>query len=349
VQDYHFALLPRLIKAKRPDARVAIFWHIPWPNQEAFGICPWQRHLVDGLLGADLIGFHIQSHCNNFLQTVDRVVESRVDWEHFSVLRQNHRTVVRPFPISVNFTDDGVVDSDQYRVDYLERSALLHDLGVESPFIGIGVDRVDYTKGIPERFRAIERFLEKYPKYQGKFTFIQIGAPSRTHIKRYQDLLAEVESEAERINWRFQSGKSKPIMFLKRQHNHDEIERYYRAADLCLVTSLHDGMNLVAKEFLAARRDERGVLILSQFTGAARELRDALLVNPYDIDQTAEAIRLALEMEPEEKQFRVHRMRRIIKEQNIYHWAGTLITELCELRLDPDRARESFRGHVTAA
>jgi len=349
VQDYHFALLPRLIKAKRPDARVAIFWHIPWPNQEAFGICPWQRHLVDGLLGADLIGFHIQSHCNNFLQTVDRVVESRVDWEHFSVLRQNHRTVVRPFPISVNFTEDGVVDSDQYRVDYLERSALLHDLGVESPFIGIGVDRVDYTKGIPERFRAIERFLEKYPKYQGKFTFIQIGAPSRTHIKRYQDLLAEVESEAERINWRFQSGKSKPIMFLKRQHNHDEIERYYRAADLCLVTSLHDGMNLVAKEFLAARRDERGVLILSQFTGAARELRDALLVNPYDIDQTAEAIRLALEMEPEEKQFRVHRMRRIIKEQNIYHWAGTLITELCELRLDPDRARESFRGHVTAA
>jgi trehalose 6-phosphate synthase len=349
VQDYHFALLPRLIKAKRPDARVAIFWHIPWPNPEGFGICPWQRQLVDGLLGADLVGFHIQSHCNNFLQTVDRVVESRVDWEHFSVLRQNHRTVVRPFPISVNLTDDDTVESDQYRVDYLERSALLHNLGVESPFIGIGVDRVDYTKGIPERFRAIERFLEKYPKYQGKFTFIQIGAPSRTHIKRYQDLLAEVESEAERINWRFQSGKSKPIVFLKRQHSHDEIERYYRAADLCLVTSLHDGMNLVAKEFLAARRDERGVLILSQFTGAARELRDALLVNPYDIDQTAEAIRLALEMEPEEKQFRVHRMRRVIKEQNIYHWAGTLITELCELRLDPDRARESFRGRVTAA
>ena len=350
VQDYHFALLPRLLKEKRPDARVAIFWHIPWPNPEAFGICPWQRQLVDGLLGADLIGFHIQSHCNNFLQTVDRVVESRVDWEHFAVSRQNHRTIVRPFPISVHLADDESVESDNCGVNYLERSALLHSLGVETAFVGIGVDRVDYTKGILERFRAIERFLDKYPSYQSKFTFVQIGAPSRTHIKRYHDLLAEVEAEAERINWRFRTGKWRPIVFLKRQHSHAEIERYYCAADLCLVTSLHDGMNLVAKEFLAARRDERGVLILSQFTGAARELRDALLVNPYDVDQTAEAIRAALEMEPEEKQMRVHRMRKVIKEQNIYRWAGSLITELCELRLDvADHAQEKFHGSVTVA
>jgi trehalose-6-phosphate synthase len=255
-QDYHFALLPRLIKQKKPHARVAIFWHIPWPNPEAFGICPWQRQLVEGLLGADLIGFHIQSHCNNFLQTVDRVVESRVDWEHFSVLRQSHRTLVRPFPISVDLRAAETRDGEQYRVDYMERSTLLRSLGVESAFVGVGVDRVDYTKGIQERFRAIERFLEKYPKYQNQFTFIQIGAPSRTHIKRYHDLLAELEAEAERINWRFQSGKSKPIIFLKRQHSHAEIEPYYRAADFCLVTSLHDGMNLVAKEFLAARSDE---------------------------------------------------------------------------------------------
>jgi alpha,alpha-trehalose-phosphate synthase [UDP-forming] len=348
VQDYHFALLPRLIKEKRPDARVAIFWHIPWPNTEAFGICPWQRQLVDGLLGADLIGFHIQSHCNNFLQTVDRVVESRVDWEHFAVLRQNHRTVVRPFPISVDLAEDG--DGDDYGANYMERSTLLHSLGVEAAFVGIGVDRVDYTKGIPERFRAIERFLEKYPKYRNNFTFVQIGSPSRTHIKRYHDLLAEVEAESERINWRFQTGKWKPIVFLKRHHSHEEIERYYRAADLCLVTSLHDGMNLVAKEFLAARRDERGVLILSQFTGAARELRDALLVNPYDIDQTAEAIRIALEMEPEEKQMRVHHMRKAIREHNIYRWAGSLVTELCELRLDGvDHSQYKSRGSVAAA
>jgi trehalose 6-phosphate synthase len=349
VQDYHFALLPRLLKDKRPDARVAIFWHIPWPNPEAFGICPWQRQLVDGLLGADLIGFHIQSHCNNFLETVDRVVESRVDWEHFSVLRQDHRTMVRPFPISVAFGGDDAAGNNNQGSSYLERSALLRSLGVEATFMGIGVDRVDYTKGILERFLAIERFLEKYPSYQGKFTFVQIGAPSRTHIKRYHDLLAEVEAEAERINWRFQSGKWKPIVFLKRQHSHQEIEPYYRAADLCLVTSLHDGMNLVAKEFLAARRDERGVLILSQFTGAARELRDALLVNPYDIDQTADAIRAALEMEPEDKQLRMHRMRKIIKENNIYRWAGNLITELCEVRLDaPEDAQEKSRAKLHA-
>jgi trehalose 6-phosphate synthase len=352
VQDYHFALLPRLIKEKRPDARVAIFWHIPWPNPEAFGICPWQRQLVDGLLGADLIGFHIQSHCNNFLQTVDRVVESRVDWEHFSVLRQDHRTMVRPFPISVAFTNtnDGAAENNNHGSSYLERSALLHSLGVEATFMGIGVDRVDYTKGILERFLAIERFLERHPSYQGKFTFVQIGAPSRTHIKRYHDLLAEVEAEAERINWRFQGGKWKPIVFLKRQHSHQEIEPYYRAADLCLVTSLHDGMNLVAKEFLAARSDESGVLILSQFTGAARELRDALLVNPYDIDQTAEAIRAALEMEPEDKQLRVRRMRKVIKEHNIYRWAGNLITELCELRMDaPEDVQEKSRANVSVA
>ncbi|MGA8272057.1 MAG: trehalose-6-phosphate synthase, partial [Candidatus Sulfotelmatobacter sp.] len=335
---------------KRPDARVAIFWHIPWPNPEAFGICPWQRQLVDGLLGADLIGFHIQSHCNNFLQTVDRVVESRVDWEHFSVTRQKHRTIVRPFPISVDLTDDESIESDEYGSNYEDRSALMHSLGVEAAFVGVGVDRVDYTKGIHERFRAIERFLEKYPKYQGQFSFLQIGAPSRTHIKRYQDLMAELETEVERINWRFQSGKWKPILFLKQHHSHKEIDRFYRAADLCLVTSLHDGMNLVAKEFLASRRDERGVLILSQFTGAARELRDALLVNPYDIDQTAEAIRAALEMEPEDRQMRVHRMRKVIREHNIYGWAGSLVTELCELRLDGgDQPREKFRGGVAAA
>jgi trehalose 6-phosphate synthase len=346
VQDYHFALLPRLIKEKRPDARVAIFWHIPWPNPEAFGICPWQRQLVDGLLGADLIGFHIQSHCNNFLETVDRVVESRVDREHFSVLRQDHRTIVRPFPISVACSDD--TEDNNHGFDYIERSALIRGLGVEATFMGIGVDRVDYTKGILERFLAIERFLEKYPSYQGQFTFVQIGAPSRTHIKRYHDLFAEVEAEAERINWRFQSGKWKPIVLLKRQHSHEEIEPYYRAADLCLVTSLHDGMNLVAKEFIAARRDERGVLILSQFTGAARELRDALLVNPYNIDQTADAIRAALEMEPEDKQMRMHRMRKIIKENNIYRWAGNLITELCEVRLDaPEDVEGKFRASVS--
>jgi alpha,alpha-trehalose-phosphate synthase [UDP-forming] len=343
VQDYHFALLPRMIKEKRPDARVAIFWHIPWPNPEAFSICPWQRELVDGLLGADLIGFHIQAHCNNFLQTADRTLESRIDWEHFSVQRLDHLTSVHPFPISVDFAEGPSQVSSEPA--YLERSGLLKAMGIEATFLGVGVDRLDYTKGILERFLAVERFLEKYPRYQGQFTFVQIGAPSRTHIKRYHDLQAEVEAEAERINWRFQKDKWKPIALLNRQHSHKEIQPYYRTADLCLVTSLHDGMNLVAKEFVIARHDERGVLILSIFTGAARELHDALQVNPYDIDQTAEAIRAALEMEPEDKQFRMQRMRKSVREHNVYHWAGTLIANLCELRLDVERA-ETYRAGV---
>jgi trehalose 6-phosphate synthase len=332
VQDYHFALLPRMIKKRRPDARLAIFWHIPWPNPEAFGICPWQRELVDGLLGADLLGFHIQAHCTNFLQTVDRIVESRIDWNQSTVQRLDHRTTVRPFPISVEAPAPPAEHPPASA--YEERGTLLKALGVEAALMGIGVDRLDYTKGILERFLAIERFLEKYPRYQGVFTFVQIGAPSRTHIKRYHDLQAEVEAEAERINWRFQADQWKPIILLNRQHSHQEVDAYYRAADLCLVTALHDGMNLVAKEFVAARHDERGVLILSCFTGAARELFDALQVNPYDIDQTAEAIRAALEMESEEKQLRMQRMRKLVRENNVYRWAGTLVGELCDVRLD---------------
>ena len=331
IQDYHFALLPRLVKLKRPDARVAIFWHIPWPNPEAFGICPWQRELLDGLLGADLAGFHTQSHCNNFLETVDSTLESRIDWESFGVNRRNHLTLVRPFPISVAFPEERSDWSPPQGSMYLERADLFKKLGVEATFIGVGVDRVDYTKGILERLRGVERFLEKYPTYQGQFTFVQIGAPSRTHIKRYRDLLEEVESETDRINGRFQTAKWKPIIFLKRHHTHQEIEHYYRAADLCLVTALHDGMNLVAKEFVAARYDEQGALILSHFTGASRELCDALLVNPYDIEQLAEALRTALEMDPVERSARMHRLRHVVKgcdgRQNTAHhlfFRGTL-------------------------
>ncbi len=340
VQDYHFALVPRMIKEARPDARVAIFWHIPWPNPQAFGICPWQRDLEDGLLGADLIGFHIQNHCNYFLETVDQSLESRIDWDRFSVTRRGHQTLVRQFPISVAMrepaapTDGADAATSKGGSVYLERAALFKNLGVQATFMGVGVDRVDYTKGIIERFRGVERFLEKYPSYQTQFTLVQIGAPSRTHIKRYHDLMGEVESEVERINWRFQTASWKPIVYLNRHHSHREIEKYYRAADLCLVTSLHDGMNLVAKEFIAARDDENGALILSRFTGAARELRDALIVNPYDIEQLAEALRFALEMDPDDRRARMGRMRRTITENNIYRWAGNLITELSEIRTE---------------
>jgi trehalose 6-phosphate synthase len=337
-QDYHFALLPRMIKEARPDARVAIFWHIPWPNAEVFGICPWQRELVDGLLGADLIGFHIQTHCNNFLETVDRALEALTEWDRFAVNRQGHVTRVRPYPISVAFPENSEV-SKETRSAVAERSELCAELGIEASLLGIGVDRVDYTKGILERFRAIERFIELNPAYHRRFTFVQIGAPSRTDIQRYKEFLDEVSDEAERINARFQTNRWKPIAFLKKHHSHEEIARYYRAASFCMVTSLHDGMNLVAKEFVASRDDQRGVLILSNFAGAAHELSDALLVNPYDVSQLAETIRRALEMTEEEQFTRMQRMRHNVREHNVYRWAAHLLSDLTEIRIEvPERA-----------
>src|SRR5712672_3161551 len=305
-QDYHFALLPRMVKEARPDARIAIFWHIPWPNPEVFGICPWQRELVDGLLGADLIGFHTQTHCNNFLATVDRALEALTEWDRFAVNRQGHVTLVRPYPISVAFPESSA-ERIAWKSSGEERVALMEEFGAEASLLGIGVDRVDYTKGILERFRGIERFLEIHPEYQGRFSFVQIGAASRTEILRYRQFLEEVSAEADRINVRFQNGRWKPILLLRKHHSHQEIARFYRAASVCLVTSLHDGMNLVAKEFVASREDERGVLILSTFAGAAHELSDALLVNPYDVAQLADSIHRALEMSEEEQARRMQR------------------------------------------
>ncbi len=330
VQDYHLALLPSLIKEKRPEAKVAIFWHIPWPNPEAYGICPWRQEILQGMLGSDIIGFHIQFHCNNFLETVDRFLESKIDWEQFSVTRGGHTTLVKPFPISVSFEHPpGATPPEAWP----SKEDLLRRIGVQAEYLGVGVDRIDYTKGIPERFRAIERFFEKYPEYLGRFTFVELGAPSRTHIKKYRDLMGEIEDAVEKINWRFRTKTWRPIAFLKAHHTHEAIAPYYRASDLCMVTSLHDGMNLVAKEFVAARDDEDGVLILSQFTGASRELKDAVIVNPYDIEQMADAIRLSLGMPPAERRDRMGRMRANIRNYNIYRWAGKLIAELARLRL----------------
>ncbi len=332
-QDYHFALLPRMIKDARPDARVAIFWHIPWPNAEVFGICPWQRELVDGLLGADLIGFHIQSHCNNFLETVDRALEALTEWDRFAVNRQGHITRVRPYPISVAFPENSQAVSESRNAGK-ERAALCAEMHVEASLLGVGVDRVDYTKGILERFRALERFFELNPAYQQRFSFVQIGAPSRTDIERYKNFLDEVSAEAERINARFQTARWKPIVFRKKHHSHEEIARFFRASSLCMVTSLHDGMNLVAKEYVASREDERGVLILSTFAGAAHELSDALLINPYDIAQLAESIHRALEMPEEEQARRMQRMRHTVREHNIYRWAANLLSDLTDIRVE---------------
>jgi trehalose 6-phosphate synthase len=359
VQDYHFALLPRLVKAARPDARVALFWHIPWPNPEAFGICPWQAELLDGLLGADLIGFHIPLHCNNFLSTVDRVLESRTDREHMTCRRHGHTTTVRPYAVSVAL--DGTRPKTSLNVTGLNVTGLnvtgrnltglkrtgrdgagwgpvceelLAEYGVRCETLVLGVDRMDYTKGIVERLMAIERLLEEHPWHRERMTMVQIAAPSRSRIPSYVELRERVESTVERINLRFETPHWRPIVLIERQCSHAEVDHWYRAADLCLVTSLHDGMNLVAKEYLAARDDEDGVLVLSKFTGAAVELRDALLVNPYDVEGVAEAIHHGLEMSRGERRMRMQRMRRHVMEHNVYRWAANILGDLRELRIE---------------
>jgi trehalose-6-phosphate synthase len=325
VQDYHFALLPAMIKESRPDARVSIFWHIPWPNPESFGICPWRNDLLMGMLGADLIGFHTQFHCNNFLSTVNRFLESRVTWENFSVSMGDHNTQVKPFPISIALTPSMISQNHEFSGNI---STVLKEFGLQAQHIGVGVDRIDYTKGILERFLSIERFLEKNPGYLRAFTFVQIGAPSRTFIKNYSDLVESVQKEADRINSKFGRPGWQPILLLVRHHSHKEILPFYKTASFCMVTSLHDGMNLVAKEFVASRNNHTGVLILSRFAGAAQELSGSLIVNPYDIEEMADAILTALEMPVDEQKIRMDQMRENILRHNIYFWAGNFLRQM---------------------
>ncbi|HUL91014.1 MAG TPA: trehalose-6-phosphate synthase [Burkholderiales bacterium] len=331
VQDYHFALLPRLIRERIPAATVISFWHIPWPNAEAFGICPWREELVDGLLGSSILGFHTQFHCNNFIDTVDRYVEARIDRETYTVSYGGDQTAVRRYPISIEWPlSSKTMDKPvaQCRADVRAKNGLAPDT-----VIGVGVDRLDYTKGILERFLAVERLLEIDPLWIGKFVFVQIAAPSRSSIDEYQDFDARVRAEARRINEKFAGRGRAPILLRVEHHDPDEVYEYYRAADVCFVSSLHDGMNLVAKEFVAARDDERGVLILSQFTGASRELPEALIVNPYDIDQCAAALRAALVMPPAEQRERMRSMRGLVQDFNVYRWAGRMLLDAGQMRM----------------
>ncbi|MFA5782696.1 MAG: trehalose-6-phosphate synthase [Bacteroidales bacterium] len=330
IQDFHFALLPRMIKRSRPDATIGLFWHVPWVSAESFSICPWKKEILDGMLGADLVGFHTQLHCNNFIETVGRELESLIDFEQFTVTRNEHVSFIKPFPISIAFSN-GYEYQARDKEEKYNSQKLLKNLGVATKLVGVGVDRLDYTKGILERLKAIEIFLKKYPSYQGHFTFIQIAAPSRSKIKKYREFAQEVEKEVERINTLFSAKGWKPIFLIERHHDHEEINQFYKLADFCLVTSLHDGMNLVAKEFVASRSDEKGVLILSQFTGASRELKDALIVNPYNGEQTAEAIHTALEMPPSEQTKRMKKLRETVKNHNAYRWSAEFLKTMVNL------------------
>ena len=332
VQDYHFALAPSLIRERLPRSTVITFWHIPWPNAERFGTCPFAKELLTGLLGSTVLGFHTQLHCNNFLESVDRFLEARIDRERQAVVLGGRETLVRSYPISVewpNHVAGRVAPADECR------RAVWAELGLASDaLLGVGVDRLDYTKGIEERLQAVERLLERYPALCGRFTFVQLAAPSRTLLESYRALEANVEALVARINGRFASGTYRPVVLLRANHAAEAVFRFLRAADVCYVSSLDDGMNLVAKEFIAARDDERGVLVLSRFTGAARELREALVVNPYDLEEASAALATAVHMPVDEQRTRVRAMRASVSEFNVYRWAGQMLSDAARVRQD---------------
>ena len=352
VQDYHFALLPAMVRRQLPDATIIVFWHIPWPNPEAFGICPWAEQILAGMLGSSILGFHTRYHCNNFLDTVDRFLEARVDREANAVSYQGSRTAVKRYPISIEWPPSQLVDLpsiEACRGQVRERYRL-----PPTAKIVLGVDRLDYTKGILERFLAIERLLELEPAWVGRLVLIQIGAPSRSRIPEYRDFAQRVQTQAERINARFARDGHRPIVLRIEHVNAHEVYVHYRAVDACVVSSLHDGMNLVAKEFVAARDDERGALILSEFAGASRELAEALIINPYDLDQCSAALRLALTMPADEQRARMRSMRAQVQEFNVYRWAGRMLIDAAAMRrrtrvLGPPRRIGSARAQAREA
>jgi trehalose 6-phosphate synthase len=326
IQDYHFALLPRLLKNSGANLIIAHFWHIPWPNREVFRTFPWGEELLDGLLGNDLLGFHLRYHCQNFLETVDRTLEAKVDHERSEITRQGKVTAVRQFPISIDFEGHGTMAASAAVDREMERWR--DELGLTNEIVGLGIDRVDYTKGIPDRLRALDRFFDQNPDYRERVVFIQVGVPSRIHIRQYKALDDELESLVNELNWKWSTDSWRPIVFLKQHLGPLSMMALHRLAHFCYVSSLHDGMNLVAKEFVASRADGDGVLILSRFTGSARELDDAILINPFSIEDGAEAIRLAVELPSEERRRRMLRLREAVAENNVFRWAGKVLSAL---------------------
>jgi len=330
IQDYHFALLPGMIRAQCPQTILAHFWHVPWPNPEIFRICPWKHEILEGLLENDILGFHTRYHCENFIATVDRELEARPDSERFALIYRGHMTKVRAFPISIDFEEisrRAASQETQRLMTVLARKYRLR----KKMILGIGVDRLDYTKGLPERIEALDRLFDRYPAYRGRMVFIQAAVSSRIQVEEYRRLNEEVDAQVAALNWKYGRRDWQPLVFLREHMPFPTLLALYRMAHFAVVSSLHDGMNLVAKEFVAAQTDANGVLVLSRFTGAARELSDALIVNPYSPDELAERIREAIEMEPIEIRRRMGRMRAQVQENNIYKWAGDIIKKLSRL------------------
>jgi trehalose-6-phosphate synthase len=332
VQDYHFALLPAMIRAQLPKATILTFWHIPWPNPESFGICPWRKEILEGMLGSTILGFHTRFHCKNFMETVDRYLEARIEHEHSTISFRDDDTLVESYPISIEWPTDETRALWRSVPDC--RRAVFERLGLaEDTCLAVGVDRFDYTKGILERLHAVERLLEKHAEWVGRFVFVQVAAPTRSSLEEYRSFQERIERVTKRINERFGREGYQPVHLLAFHHEHDQVTELFRAADICVVTSLHDGMNLVCKEFVAARDDERGVLILSRFAGAAREMTEALIVNPYHVEETADSLHKAALMPLAEQRERMASMRMTVREFNVFRWAGNMLADASRSRL----------------
>lgn len=339
VQDYHFALLPAMVRARLPQATILTFWHIPWPNPESFGICPWRREILEGMLGSTILGFHTRFHCKNFIETVDRYLEARIEHEHSTIAFREKETLIESYPISIEWPTEAQTAGWASVADCRQR--VIDRLGLPADIcLAVGVDRFDYTKGILERLNAVERLLEKWPEWVGRFVFVQVAAPTRTALEEYRSFQEHIERVTERVNQRFGRPGYQPVHLLAKHHERDAVTELFRAADICVVTSLHDGMNLVCKEFVAARDDLRGVLILSRFAGAARELAEALIVNPYHVEETADALHHAATMPPAEQRERMASLRGTVREFNVYRWAGRMLADAGRWRL---RARIEAR------
>ena len=325
LQDYHLALVAKYLKKKRPDLIVAQFWHIPWPAAEIFRICPWRKEILEGLLANDLLGFHLGYYCTNFFNTVSRELEANINYETSKITHKDHCTTVRAFPISVDYE---YISSLARLSRKTLKNATKKYISSNYKYLCLTVERIDYIKGTLERLQAIDRFLTRYPQYQKKFVYFGIIALSRMHIPAYQNYLKNIEDLAQKINWKYHTNSWYPITITSDILGLKELIPFYKNADICMITSLDDGMNIVSKEFVAAASPEKGMLILSQFTGTARELTDAILVNPYSIEQMTEALKIALEMPKKERMERMKKMKEIVKEKNIYRWASKFILEL---------------------
>ncbi len=326
VQDYHLAMVSQYLKEINSRVVTLLFWHIPWPPYDIFRILPQKQEFLSGMLSYDLLGFHIPYFCNNFLSAVAAELESKINRETSSAVFKGHSSLVRAYPISVDFEG---INKKANSSEVSEAMELLRqEFGLQGKKVIVGLDRIDYTKGIPERILGVEKLLELHPEWKEKIVFIQMGEISRIHLSQYKQLNDNINALVEEVNFKYAHNSWRPIVFVRRHLSFAELLAFYRLADVCLVTSLHDGMNLVAKEFISSRCDNRGVLILSQFTGAARQIKDALLINPYSRLDVALALHQALSMSEEEVKRRMKKLRQNVQRNNIWRWIGKIISDI---------------------